>query len=180
MRTIKILFVVIFIIFYFSINYLSSFLEYILDKKLDNGNSIRALAKDITSNASCDLDVLGSLIEAVNEDDIHFFFCTHNRKNVHFLIHIFTTQTEKHTFLEKDNKRKIYFQKKFHSYYNPKHDKSLTRGMPEFYNPCFKQGKYFVVCEDARWDKSGIPQFTGAPYYHEFKGEDIAWKIPNS
>ena len=85
MKTIKILFVFLFIIFYFSVNYFSLFLEFFIDKKLDNGDSIRTLAKDITNNASCDLDVIGSLIETSNGDTMHSFWCAHNRKNVHFL-----------------------------------------------------------------------------------------------
>jgi len=155
-------------------------INFFIDKELDNGDSVRALAKDIASNASCDLDVFGGLIETSSQDTLHQFMCDHRRKNVHFLINIFTTQKAKNKFLEEDTKRKHYFQEHFKSYYNAKHDRNLTRGCPDFYNPCFKQGGYYVVCENADWNQyTGVPHFNGEPYYHEFKGEDIEWRIPS-
>ena len=179
MKIFKIIVIFILTLIYLFINYFTVLFEFMIDKELDNGDSVSALAKEVSQNASCTLDIIGSLIETSKEDTIHEFECHNEIKKIHFSIYIFTTEDAKDSFLKENNKRKIYFQKNFHSYYNPKHDINLTRGMPEFYNPCFKQGQYFVVCENAQWHKNGVPQFTGAPYYHEFKGEEIEWKIPN-
>ena len=179
MKTIKIILVSLSILFYLFLNYSTLLFEFLLDKELDNGGSVSTLAKEVSKNASCSLDIIGSLVETSNEDTMHSFWCTHNRKNVHFFIHIFTTQAEKNKFLKEDTARRVYFQKNFGSYYNPKHDRNLTRGQPEFYNPCFKHGKYYVVCENANWNhNTGVPQFNGEPYYHEFKGTNIDWEIP--
>ena len=179
MKTTKIILVFLLTIFYLFLNYFTLFLELFIDKKLDNGNSVSALAKDVSSMASCNVDIIGSLVETTDADTLHIFWCDNQNKDIHFSIYIFTTQEEKQKFLERDTKRKLYFQKNFHSYYNPKHNRNLTRGQPEFYNPCFKHGLYYVVCENANWNSStGIPKLNAEPYYHEFKGKDIKWKIP--
>ena len=178
MKTIKIILVLLLILVYLFLNYSSLLFEFLVDKKLDNGDSIGALARDVAKNASCTLDVAGGLVETTNEDTRHEIMCDNNIKHIHFSIYLFKTQRAKNEFLKEDTKRKVYFQKNFGSYYNPKYDRKLTRGMPEFYNPCFKQGKYYVICENVQWNiKTGIPLFNGAPYYHEFKGTDIDWKI---
>jgi len=133
-------------------------INFFIDKELDNGDSVRALAKDVASNASCDLDIFGGLIESSGKDTLHEFMCDNKNKNLHFSIYIFKTQAEKNLFLTDETKRNAY-------------------------TPCFKQGKYFVVCENANWyTNTNIekPHFNGEPYYHEFKGEDMDWKIPST
>jgi len=155
-------------------------INFFIDKELDNGDSVCALAKDVSSNASCNLDIFGGLIETSDEDTQHEFMCDNKDKNLRFSIYIFKTQAAKKEFLEANTKNKIYFQQTFKSYANPKHSKYLIKGIPDFYNPCFKQGDHYVICEDVRWDNRGTSQFNGEPYYHEFKGEDIDWNIPSS
>jgi len=178
MKTLKILLAFLLILFYLFLNYSSLLFEFMVDKKLDNGQSVSSLAKDVAKNASCTLDIGGSLVETSADDTMHEIWCNNEHKNIHFSIYVFTTKIAKNEFLEENKQRRLYFQKNFGTYYNPKHDRNLTRGIPEFYRPCFKQGKYYVVCEDVEWNRAGIPQFTGEPYYHEFKGTDINWKIP--
>jgi len=179
MKTIKIILVLLLILVYLFLNYSSLLFEMLVDKKLDNGDSVSALAKDVAKNASCALDVAGGLVETTSEDVRHEIPCDNTIKHTYFSIYLFKTERAKNEFLKEDTKRKLYFQNNFGSYYNSKHDRNLTRGCPEFYNPCFKQGSHYVVCENVRWNiKTGIPLFNGAPYYHEFKGTDIDWKIP--
>jgi len=179
MKTIKIIFILLLIFVYLLLNYSSLLFEMLVDKKLDNGDSVSTLAKDIAKDASCTLDIGGGLVETSSEDVRHEIPCDNNMKNIHFSIYFFKTEMIKNEFLEEDRKRKLYFQNNFGSYYNPKHDRSLTRSCPELYNPCFKRGSHYVVCENVRWNrKTGIPLFNGAPYYHEFKGTDMDWKIP--
>jgi len=179
MKTIKMILAFLLILFYLFLNYSPLLFEFLLDKELDNGGSVSTLAKEVSKNASCSLDIVGSLVETGKEDIRHELSCNNKYKDIHFSIYIFKTQTEKNKFLAENKKRKVYFQKNFGSYYNPTHARNSTRGQPEFYNPCFKHGKYYVVCENANWNhNTGVPQFNGEPYYHEFTGNDIDWEIP--
>lgn len=177
MKTIKILLVFLLILFYLFLNYTPLVLEWYFDKKLDNGESVTSLARDVAKNASCTLST-DELVETTSDDVHHQLMCENKIKNIHFVINVFTTEIAKNEFLREDEKSRLYFQKTFGKYYNPKYDRNVRRAIPAFYAPCFKQGKYYVVCEDVRWNlRTGIPIFNGEAYYHEFKGTDIDWKI---
>jgi len=68
MKTIKIIFVLLLILVYLFLNYSSLLFEMLVDKKLDNGDSVSALAKDVAKDASCTLDVAGGLVETKGTD----------------------------------------------------------------------------------------------------------------
>ena len=68
MKTIKIIFVLLLIFVYLLLNYSSLLFEMLVDKKLDNGDSVSALAKDVAKDASCTLDVAGGLVETKGTD----------------------------------------------------------------------------------------------------------------
>jgi len=68
MKTIKIIFVLLLIFVYLFLNYSSLLFEMLVDKKLDNGDSVSALAKDVAKDASSTLDVAGGLVETKGTD----------------------------------------------------------------------------------------------------------------
>lgn len=121
-----------------------------LDTKPTDFRSSAYLAKSIAHAAHADIEL--AFVEYEYDENATVFYFNANIKDVPFTIEIYLEQ----------NMRDIGF-------------KNSILNKDKLYNrPCFKAGKFYIICETYRVkSKKDKPIFRGAQYYSQFPGEDI-------
>ena len=144
-----------------------------LDMKPEGQRSATYLAETIARKAGCTISIWDT-VDGI-KSKLHAFQCDMIDEQASFRIVVFENIDVKKQHEDYIKKEKKDFFQQYGGYIETLSvEEKRDRKRPDTYSPCFKEGDYYRICENAGWK---TPEYTrvlnGKEFYSQFPGKDI-------